>query len=93
MLQIDTKFMPIASPNSMSYVERYHTPIRNTYKIVTTEAPDLDAEAALQVAVKSVTESMGPDGPVTTMLVYGALPRFDFPTEKPSPSTFQRLRL
>lgn len=90
LLHITTKCVPIESPNSMSYVERYHTPIRHAYKIVIAEATELDAEAALQVAVKSVNDSIGPDGLVPTLLVYGALPRLGFPNDPPTPSTFQR---
>lgn len=37
----------------MTYVEKYHEPIRRAYKIVKREAPDLDKEAALQPAVKA----------------------------------------
>lgn len=90
LLHIETRDVPIETPNSMSYVERYHNPIRHAFKIVTAEAPDLDPEAALQTAVKSVNDSIGPDGLVPTLLVYGALPRLGFPNECPTPSTFQR---
>ena len=44
----------------MSYVERYHAPIRHAFKIVKSESPDLDQEAALQFAVKSFDDSIGP---------------------------------
>lgn len=90
LLHVDTKCVPIESPNSMSYVERYHTQIRHAYKIVTTEAPDLDAGVEQQIALKSVNDSIGPDGLVPTLLVYGSLPRLGFRTDKPTPPTFQR---
>lgn len=74
----------------MSYVERYHTPIRHAHKIVTTEATDLDTDAGLQIAVKSVNDPIGPDGLVSTLLVYGELPGLGIPNDKPTPSKFQR---
>lgn len=42
------------------------------------------------MVVKSVNDSIGPDGLVPTLLVYGALPRLGFPTDRPTPPTFQR---
>lgn len=90
LLHIETKCVPIESPNSMSVLEGYHTPIRHACNIVTSEAPDLDEEAALQIAVKSVKDSTGQDGLVPTLLLYGALPRLGFPNDKPTPSTSQR---
>lgn len=74
----------------MTCVERCHEPIRRAYKIVKREAPDLYKEAALQSEVKAVNDSVGPDGLVPTLLLYGTLPRLGFPTEKPAPSIYQR---
>lgn len=82
--------MPVESPNEMSSVERYQNPIRHAYKIVTTEVRGIDEEATLQTAIKSVNDSIGADGFVPTLLVYGALPRMGLTNEKPTPSTFQR---
>lgn len=47
-------------------------------------------EAALQTTVKYMKDSVGPDGLVPTVLVYGALPRLDLPNEQPSLSMFKR---
>lgn len=90
LLHIDTRQVPVESPNSLTYVERYHEPIRKAYKCVKQEAPDLDSEAALQMAVKAVNDSTGPNGLVPTLLVYGALPRLGLPNDAPTPSTFKR---
>lgn len=69
----------------MTYVKLYHNPIKNAYIIVKTEAPDLDDEAALQAAVKSVNDFIGSDGLVRTILVYGALTRLGLEINKPTP--------
>lgn len=90
LMHIETKPVPREAANSMTYVERYHAPLRRAYKIIEKEAPGMDREAVLQCAVKSVNDSVGPDGLVPTLLVYGALPRLGLPTDRPSPTAQQR---
>lgn len=90
LLHIETNSVPVESANYMSTVERYHTPVRRAFKIIREEAPQMSAKAALQTAVKAVNDSVGPDGLVPTLLVYGALPRLGVPGEKPTPTTLQR---
>lgn len=92
MLHIATKPVPVESPNSMTYVERYHVPLRRAFKIMKAEAPNLNEESLLQSSVKAINDSVGPDGLVPTLLVYGALPRLGLPTDKPTPSIYQRAR-
>lgn len=50
---------------------------------VTSEAPELNAEAVQKVAVKSVNDSTGSDGLLPTLLVYSALPGLGSPRDKP----------
>lgn len=76
---IETKFVSVEASNSMTYVERYHTPNHHAYKIVTAETPEIDDETALQMAKKSENDSTGLDVLVPTLFVYGALPRLGFP--------------
>lgn len=53
----------MGSPNTMSHVERYHAPLRTAYLKIrnslqrTERAPD-----CLQMSVKSVNDTMGPEG-------------------------------
>lgn len=90
MLHIRTKSVPVESANSMTIVERYHSPIRRAYNIIQKECSSMDREECLQMAVKAINDSVGPDGLVPTLLVFGALPRLGLPTDNPSKSTFQR---
>ena len=55
-------------------VERYYSLIRYAYQIITTELPDLDKNIALQIAFKAINNSVGPDGLVPILLVFGAYP-------------------
>ncbi len=85
-LHITTKCVPVEAANSMSIVERYHGPLRRAYKKIMHDCPGLDRVSALQMAVKAINDSVGPDGIVPTLLVYGALPRLGLPSDPPSES-------
>lgn len=90
MLHIATKSIPVDCANIMSVVERYNTPIRRAFRIIKSETHDLDDEAALQMAVKSVNECAGPDGLVPTLLVFGAMLRPGLTTDRPNSSSVER---
>jgi len=70
-------------------VERYHGPLRRAYRIISVELPDITKEMALQMAFKAINDSVGPDGLIPTLLVFGAYPRI---TESDAPSTTVTLR-
>lgn len=89
-VKIETKPVPVESPNTMTYVERYHTPLERSYAIIRKELPDISDEEVLQYAIKSLNESVGPDVLVPTLLVYGALPKLGFPSDKPAPDVHPR---
>jgi hypothetical protein len=55
-------------------MERYHAVVQRAFLIVTTEIPDISRDIALQMAVKAVNNTAGPDGLVLTLLVFGAYP-------------------
>jgi hypothetical protein len=61
--------------NSIGKVERYHAPLRQVYKIICNELRDTSAEASLQMAVKAINDSAGPDGIISILLVFSIYPR------------------
>ena len=73
-MAIEIKGVPVEAHNSVGLVERYHTPLRRAYEIIRDELKDerIDKEMALQMAVKAVNDSAGPNGIVPTLLVFGA---------------------
>lgn len=73
----------------MGKVERYHLPLRRAFDIITKEIPSLDKTTRLQMAVKAVNDTVGPDGLVPTLLVFGAFPRMSR-EDRPTPSNTQR---
>lgn len=86
---IQTKVVPVEAHNSIGIVERYHGPLRRAYSIISEELPDLAKDTALQMAFKAINDTVGPDGLVPTLLVFGAYPRItEF--DAPSPSISQR---
>lgn len=67
---------PIESPNTMSHVERYHAPLRVAFNKIRDSLPRSESDSdCLQLAVKSVNDTIGPEGLCPTLLVYGSIPK------------------
>lgn len=90
MLHIETKFVQIKAPKSMSFVERYSSPVRRAFNIIKHVAKDVNDDDALQKAVNSISDSVGPNGLIFTLLVHSALPRLMLPMYQPADSTIKR---
>jgi hypothetical protein len=90
-MAIHAKSVPVEAHWSIGIVERYHAVLRRAYKIMQDELADsgLDREMMLQMAVKAVNDTAGPDGIVPTLLVFGAYPRMT-ELDAPSPTIAQR---
>ena len=84
-MAITTKLVPVEAHWSIGIVERYHSVLRRAYKVIMDKTKDLNKTAALQMAVKAVNDTAGPNGLVPTLLVFGAYPRI-FEYDPPSPS-------
>lgn len=59
----------------MGVCERYHEPLRRIFKKIVFETPSISPLLALSSACKAMNDTMGPEGFVPTLLVYGMLPR------------------
>ena len=79
--------VPVEAHNSVGKVERYHAPLRRAYSILRAELPDASQEIFLQMAIKAINDSAGPNGLVPTLLVFGAYPRLT--DESPPSATVQ----
>ena len=66
----------IESHNSIGAGERYHAPLRRIYHKIIFDFPQLNKDIALNFAVKAMNDTMGPEGLVPSLLVFGVLPRF-----------------
>ncbi|KAF4470944.1 Ribonuclease H, partial [Fusarium albosuccineum] len=83
--------IPVEAHWSIGKVERYHAPLRRAYEIIRAETKrsDVSEAACLQMAVKAVNDTSGPDGLVPTLLVFGAYPRI---TRDSPPTASQQQR-
>jgi hypothetical protein len=90
-LSIEVKEVPVEAHHSIGKVERYHDPLRRAYKIIRTELKNegIEDETCLQMAVKAINDTAGPDGLVPTLLIFGAYPRMTS-MDPPSPSIVKR---
>jgi len=73
-MAIKVKEVPIEAHNNVGKVEQYHMPLCCAYKIISSELKGANKELILQMAVKAVNNSAGPDGLIPTLLVFGAYP-------------------
>ena len=70
--------------NLIGIVERYHSPLRRAFQIITVEIPNIDKDMALQIAFKAINDTAGPNRLVPTLLVFGAYLRM-VELDAPSP--------
>lgn len=90
-MAVDVKEVPVEAHNSIGKVERYHVPLRRSYEILQQElgSQQLSRDSILQMAVKAVNDTAGPNGLVPTLLVFGAYPRITH-SSAPSASMVKR---
>jgi hypothetical protein len=69
---IKVKEVPIKVYNSIRKVEQYYILLRRVYKIISLELKDASEELTLQMAVKAINNSAGPDRLVPILLVFSA---------------------
>ncbi|XDG08264.1 hypothetical protein ABKA04_007879 [Annulohypoxylon sp. FPYF3050] len=76
-MSITVEEVPVEAHNSIGQLERYHGPLRRAYEVISEDlkGEHLDPSYVLQMAVKAVNDTAGPDGLVPTLLVFGAYPR------------------
>ena len=86
---IVVKTVPVEAHHSIGLVERYHGLIRRVDTIILTEIPGIEPELALQMSFKALNDSVGPNGLVPTLLIFGAYPRMS-EMDAPSPTITQR---
>ena len=88
-MAISTKAVPVEAHWSVGLVERAYPALRRAYQIITDEYKDIHKELALQMAVKAVNNTAGPDGLVPILLVYRAYPQISN-LDPPAPSVIDR---
>ena len=64
----------VEAHSSLGIAERYHHPLRNTYKKLRMDFPNTPQRIILSVAVKAMNDTLGPEGLVPSALVFGEYP-------------------
>jgi hypothetical protein len=74
---IKIKEILIEAYNLIGKIERYYALLQYVYKIIYNEfrGTNTSAEISLQIAVKAINDSVGPNGIIPILLVFGAYPR------------------
>jgi hypothetical protein len=90
ILAIEVEEILVKAYHSISKVEKYHGPIRRAFKIITADlSNDVILDNALQMEVKAINDTTGPNGLVSTLLMFGTYPRLS-PSSLPFPSITAR---
>ena len=71
---IKVKEVPIKAYNSVRKVEQYYILLYCIYKIISSELKSASKELTLQIAIKAVNDSAGPDRLILILLVFSAYP-------------------
>jgi hypothetical protein len=77
LIAVSTKTVPVKAHWSIGLVKRAHPMLRRAYQIITEKLQGSGTikELNLQITVKTVNDTAGPDGLVLTLLVFRAYPR------------------
>ncbi len=64
----------VESHNSLGIGERYHKPLRDTYRKLKLDYPSMQRQLLLALSVKAMNDTLGPEGTVPSALVFGEFP-------------------
>ena len=64
----------VQSHHSLGIGERYHKPLRDTYRKLKLDHPSMQRQVLLALAVKAMNDTLGPEGIVPSSLVFGEFP-------------------
>jgi hypothetical protein len=70
-----TKNILVETYNLISIIKRYYRLFRRTYQIICKELLDLLKKIILQIAFKTINDSIRLDGIIPILIVYGIYPR------------------
>ena len=75
----------IEAHSSLGIGERYHEPVRTTFRKIMFVYPNVDKTLLLQMAIKAMNDTLGPEGLLPSSLVFGELPRVYTASKTPQP--------
>jgi transposase InsO family protein len=72
---VEIKLSPVEIHNSLGHNERLRSPLRRCFLKIKNDIPSLADEVALRVIVKAINDTVGPNGLIPTLLVFGNMPQ------------------
>jgi hypothetical protein len=85
IIAIEVEKVPVKAHNSIGKIERYHGPLKRAFEIIFANFGNtITPDHMLQMAVKAVNDTAGPDGLIPILLVFGIYPRL-LPSLPPFP--------
>jgi hypothetical protein len=86
IMAIKIEEIPVKAHYFIGNIEKYHAPVKRAFEIITADFGNtITLEHILQMAVKAVNNTAGPNGLVPTFFVFGTFPRISH--ESPSSSS------
>jgi hypothetical protein len=74
IMAIEIEEVPVEAHNSIGKIERYHGPLKRAFEIISANLGNtITPDHVLQMTVKAVNDTTGPDGLVPTLLVWDNL--------------------
>lgn len=82
----------VEAHSSLGLGERYHEPLRSTFRKIMKSRPDVEKSFALSLSVKAMNGTLGPEGLVPSVLVFGEFPQIRNKSEirRERPSLLER---
>jgi hypothetical protein len=76
IMAIEIEEIPVKAHHSISKIEKYHALVKRAFEIITANFGNIiTSKHVLQMAVKAVNNTAGPNGLISTLLVFGTFPR------------------
>jgi hypothetical protein len=86
------KLSPIENHKAIGLNESLHSPLIRIYNKVLMTVAGLPTQIALRVALKALNDSVGPNGLIPTLLVFGTMPQLPMLQGRMGPYSFQEAR-
>jgi hypothetical protein len=76
IMAIEIEEIPVKAYHSIGKIDKYHAPVKRAFEVIIANFSNtITPEHVLQMAVKAVNNTAGPDGLISTFLMFGTFPR------------------
>jgi hypothetical protein len=76
IMAIEIEEIPVKAHYFIGKIEKYHAPVKSAFEIITANLGNtITPKHILQIAVKAVNNTAGPNGLVPILLMFGTFPR------------------